>query len=516
MPKYLIELSDGRKFEVEADKPPSEQDVMAKLGISSAPPNQHTATAEEFAPASQPQGSAMGRFVGGAAEYLNPATIATGLYGAVRHPLDTATAAAGQMGEQWSKAKSLVGQGRYVEAGGHALAGSLPFVGPAAAKAGERIASGDWAGGSGEAFGLLAPTAVPLAVRGATATASKVGRSVPGAVDTVATALESRAASRVTDVMSPKVGANKIRFGNQAAKVAPEIAKDLAADGAPMSRAGLASQVEAKLGEAEAALDTAANARNPNAVIHTAPVVRGLKAKRAEMTAQTHRIGPFKAGADVVPGPNAGRVAQIDRAIEEVEALGPVANYEALRRIRQAYDGPAKAIYSPSMTADYLSAQGSKLGAADVTGVIREQLAQMDPQTAAANATYSVYRTANDVLKAAEETERTRPKVGRAIMARLTAVLIGESAAGATGAVAGYVGGPIIDAALNGGATTQLQTAAMMTKLAQVVRTGDLSAVDGALAKLRAIQMNTRRGGLVGQTTSPTVSPRQTEAPVTP
>jgi len=32
MPKYLIELSDGRKFQVEADAPPSEQDVLAAIG----------------------------------------------------------------------------------------------------------------------------------------------------------------------------------------------------------------------------------------------------------------------------------------------------------------------------------------------------------------------------------------------------------------------------------------------------------------------------------------------------
>jgi hypothetical protein len=32
MPKYRVELTDGRKFEIEADAPPSEQDVLAALG----------------------------------------------------------------------------------------------------------------------------------------------------------------------------------------------------------------------------------------------------------------------------------------------------------------------------------------------------------------------------------------------------------------------------------------------------------------------------------------------------
>ncbi len=37
MPKYLIEFSDGRKFSVEADRQPSAEDVLARLGTSSLP-----------------------------------------------------------------------------------------------------------------------------------------------------------------------------------------------------------------------------------------------------------------------------------------------------------------------------------------------------------------------------------------------------------------------------------------------------------------------------------------------
>lgn len=37
MPKYRVELTDGRKFEVEADAPPSEQDVLAALGAPKTP-----------------------------------------------------------------------------------------------------------------------------------------------------------------------------------------------------------------------------------------------------------------------------------------------------------------------------------------------------------------------------------------------------------------------------------------------------------------------------------------------
>ena len=37
MPKYLVELTDGRKFEVEADQPPTENDLMSYMGESQAP-----------------------------------------------------------------------------------------------------------------------------------------------------------------------------------------------------------------------------------------------------------------------------------------------------------------------------------------------------------------------------------------------------------------------------------------------------------------------------------------------
>lgn len=106
-----------------------------------------------------PQGSALGRFAQGAWQNLNPVSMVQGVAQAVRHPIDTAVAAKDAMGEQWEKAYHAGAEGRYSEAVGHGLAGSLPLVGPAAAAAGERIGSGDVAGGLGEAAGLLAPIA---------------------------------------------------------------------------------------------------------------------------------------------------------------------------------------------------------------------------------------------------------------------------------------------------------------------------------------------------------------------
>jgi hypothetical protein len=59
--------------------------------------------------------------------------------------------------DQARKAVTDLQAGDYSSAAGHAGAAALPIVGPAAANAGERIASGDTAGGIGEAIPLLAP-----------------------------------------------------------------------------------------------------------------------------------------------------------------------------------------------------------------------------------------------------------------------------------------------------------------------------------------------------------------------
>jgi hypothetical protein len=182
-------------------------------------------------------------------------------------------------------------------------------------------------------------------------------------------------------------------------------------------------------------------------------------------------------GKDVVPAPNAVRVAQIDQAIGELRQLGPHARYEPLRVMRQAYDGPAKAIYSPSMTADFMKAQGGKMGAADVTGVLREHLATMDPVTHAANADYALAKSANDVLNATAEVERVRPKVGRRIAGRVLGTILGEHAAGIPGAIGGYLLSPAVDAATGIGITTRLKTAQLMAKLAKTIRAGDEGAV---------------------------------------
>lgn len=464
-------------------------------------------------------GSALGRFVSNAAEMLNPVAIGS----AILNPSRTAQAMLDASADQYAKARQAASEGRYSEALGHGL-GVVPIVGTIPAVAGEQMASGDVAGGLGKAAGFAAPIVVPKAVGAAV-------RAVP---DSVATSADALAAQKIADVMAPKVGPNKLRFGNDAAKVAPTIAQEMAAEGAPLTRAGLKSRYDAKLDAARDRLDAAQNAVSSTADYPTQPVIDALKAKRAELVAEARkgqtqpgnaplqredqlkgidyadRAREIPIGKDVEPAPNAARIAAIDQVIKEVSDLGKVAPYESLRMIREAWDKVAKVQYHPSMTQDFLKQQGSAAGAADATSALRESLARFEPDVANANQSYSLYRRATDVLRATEEVERTRPTQGRQLVAKILGTTMGAHEAGAAGAVAGFALGPAIDAALQMAPTMQLKMASGLTKLAAAIRAGDTGM---ALSLMDQIKQMGKVGAIGAGTTSPNESQTQTIAP---
>lgn len=479
-----------------------------------------------------PAPSATSRFVSNAWDVLNPMQIIASLNQLLHEPVATGANIAAQQTNEARKALEMASQGRGSEASGHAAAAMIPILGPQAAQAGEQIASGDWAGGAGRGLALTVPAVAPSIIKGVTKGVSTI------APEGLSAALERGATTRVADVMSPKVGANKVRFGNAAEKAAPELLKR--GDVGGFSREGLHGDVQAKLAESQKALDAVSNARLSARTFDTKPILDALLERRKRLTAETVEAGGVKSGVieglqdtskpgstpneygnaprtsateqtgkpfgqDVVPAPNAARVTQIDQAIQEIKALGPSARYESLRRIREAYDGPASVKYNPSMTADFLKAQGGASGAADVTGALRESLAKFDPETAAANADYSVYRRANDVLEATREVERTRPRVGRQLIARWAGAATGGEAAGLPGAVTGYLLGPVVESMTSMGVTTKLQTARLMSGLADAIKTGDVTRVNGLAAKIRRLTGST----ILSRATSPNESQKQ-------
>ena len=82
-----------------------------------------------------------------------------------------------QSGQQLGKAYNAVTKGDYpsqpledrrLEGAGYAASAAVPVLGPMAAKAGEQIGSGDYAGGLGTAAGTLVQALAPAIARGAT------------------------------------------------------------------------------------------------------------------------------------------------------------------------------------------------------------------------------------------------------------------------------------------------------------------------------------------------------------
>jgi hypothetical protein len=464
----------------------------------SSDPNAGTPIQSTPAQTEAPSGG-VGRFVSTAIEEANPITALQNIYQAAKDPAAALASVIASHEAVAQKAKDEYAKGNYQDAAVHALNAVIPLLGPKIDELAERGAKGDWAGLLGGSVGVGASLAGPQVATAGVKALAKVPAILPTAV---ADAADAASTSRMVDVMSPKVGANKVRFGNMAEKVAPQLARE--PDLGAMSRQGLTEAVGSKLSEAGDALDAAAAARNSKLVYHTKPILKDLQALRDKLTAQTVKSGAVKAGEDVTPAPNTARAASIDKAIDEIKTLGPIANFEALRRIRQAWDAPAKAVYSPAMTADYMSKMGEKLGAADVTSVLRDKLASYDPSTAAANARYSLFKAAHDVLAATEETERLRPKVGRQIIAKAAGTAIGGELGGVPGMAAGYFLGPILDAAASSGFTSKIATARMMSSLADAIRSGNPAVVNTKIMQLASMtgQASKVKALLSGQTLS--------------
>lgn len=439
----------------------------------SSDPNAGTPMSDTSKPAPQGGvGDTVGRALSSFWEQVNPVTMVQSLGQAVTSPVETARGIGQAQGEEYAKAARAFQAGDYVTGARHGLAYLLPVLGPALSAQSDKMMAGDIAGGVGGTVGIAANLGAPELAAGAVKTVTNAPKA--------AAVLRKQAADRITDVIKPTVGRNKVQFGNMAADVAPAVAKEPGL--LAFSREGLSSKVAEKLAEAEAGLDAASTARSTNQVFYTDVLAKQLEA----------RLDKLRRGG-VVTEPNKLRAAQIEKAISELRKMGPVASFDDIRGMRGDYDQIAKARYNPSITADYLAKTAESRGAADVTGVLRERLAQMDPNTAAANKDYALWRKVSDVIEAAEETDRVRPKVGRQIMTRFGTTTAGGLSGGALGAMLGYVLGPIADSIAAMSPTTKIATARAMTRLANALEAGQSGAAYTALREIAAKTGQTAR-----------------------
>lgn len=454
-------------------------------------PNRKVPSAEDYLPKAAPSGGFMDTMKGVLENLIPSADMVKVQFG---DPL-----AANRLGQglidshtqQFQKAKASADAAKtepnmlrtvadLVEAGGHGAAGLIPFIGPAAGQSGERIADPKQrARGIGNAIGLLAPAAIH----------GVASEAAPRA----ANALDAAATDTMVDVTAPKTGLNKTRFGNMAEKVAPRLAREDGMNAA--SRGGLADKVSAKLAEARDALDTTADERNGLKTFDTAPVVEQLDTIRNSLKSDSVKgsgisyqkitvdgkpattwikdQGPL--GRDVVPAENQPAYSTITRMMNEVKALGPVAPYESLRRLRAAWDEGAKLQYTPSIAADYLKKQGVGRASSNAAGAMRDYLAGQEPATAKANAEFTFWKRADDVLSAAEEADRVRPTRLRRTIA--------DSASGMSRSILPS----LIERIASSGYTTKIAAARLMANLADAIRSGRSDAAASILTQVEAL-----------------------------
>jgi hypothetical protein len=182
-----------------------------------------------------------GEAVGGALSTVNPINIVSGLYSAVRHPLDTGRALVDAQVNQGRQAVDLFRRGRISEGVGHSLAAAVPLVGPAAARVGEDIGSADprrMARGLGEGAAMIV---APAVTRGIVNRAAPVLRR--GAESLVARTMRAPddvlAMTDVPNVSTSTAAANTAR--QQLARTALDegVVPGLVSSGSTRSRAAL-------------------------------------------------------------------------------------------------------------------------------------------------------------------------------------------------------------------------------------------------------------------------------------
>jgi hypothetical protein len=280
---YTVEI-DGQQVDIEGDRPPNESEARAALVAHTSSTQQPGAVSRFMAPIGEAARGVLGL----------PAAIARGV-----GQVADATAAASQGNaqpmvdvgqemydsfvgpnvEQARQAVDAFKRGHYSEAAGRGVAAALPVVGPAAAHAGETMASGNVAGGLGEATVALAPFA-----------------RAPKFADRLALLMKNRAAARIFDVMKPTAARAAVTE-----KIAPEVVAGIAsrqtAGGIGVgNRAALAKRAlerKAAAGEAVAALQSIDTPVNADVI---PAKLRAAAAKRETLPPERVEVQPRNTG----------------------------------------------------------------------------------------------------------------------------------------------------------------------------------------------------------------------------
>lgn len=341
--------------------------------------------------------------------------------------------------DQWQKASDAYQAGDYSGAAGHALASALPVIGPTAAHAGETIASGNLAGGLGEAAGLLAPFGASAV--GSTIRAGAESAGIPGK-------LTEAAEQQYSSALNATTKGNKARSA--------EIVPQLIQRGVTGSVKSIQQQAAGHLQELGQALDDAYE----NLPAGSSIPLKDVQEKITKAANDAFTV-PAKSGA-VSPGPLAD--AGTNHAIElnqrllaasELDENGNrVIPVETARALRQYYDGVVKNAggYDAKTLADSSTAAAHKMAA----DAIRSQLASDFPDIAKINKEYSFWK---DVDRVTSDTLLRRQGQASTPLSRQ----IGRGAGAVVGGQVGGVPGSLLGGAIGSRITGMLNSGIMKT-----------------------------------------------------
>lgn len=428
-------------------------------------PNRKPASAEDFTASSVPQGSALGRFAGNAAEMLNPLEILKGLFNTVAHPIETAGSVLSAQVDQGRKAIENARAGRYLEAQGHGLAALLPIVGPAAANAGEQIGSGDIAGGLGTAAGILAPMALPPVARAVKNTGAGAALEASANADVEAALNPTRHRTKVkTERIAPEVRARGITGDIEDVKA---LAKD--------QRAAVGEQLDTEL------------LKHRDVPVVLQPVREAL----ARESADTYNLVKDADGVaqKVVHDPR--KAAQVEKVREILDQYGDTMTTEQAVAVRRTWDDivakaggfDEKAGNQFGVSLDDASEAGVKR---PIVGALRKQLADANPSVAEINKEFKFWADLDDVASATKSRRVGQKRnLTRQIMRGAGMASGAASGAGISGAV---IAGEAAARAeqLFSSPRWKLVSAQVKTKLADAIASGDQSRIASALGKATA------------------------------
>lgn len=440
--------------------------------------NQTTVSAEDFVPATGPEGSALGRFASNAGEMLNPLTILQGLFQAVRHPIDTTSNIIGAQVDQGKQAIDMAQQGRYSEMVGHGAAALLPLFGPIAAQAGEQIGAGDIAGGMGKAAGVLAPMGIPTAARMARAS---------GATPKVGAALEQSANADVSKALNPTRHRTKVKTE----RIAPEVRKrGITGDLEDVRE--LAKSQRAAVGDD---IDTALSALAANPVN-----IQPVKAALARESASTYNLVKQANGTTkkVVHDPR--KAAQIEKVRAVLDKYGATMTTEQAVAIRQTWDKivakaggfDEKAGNQFGTTLDDASEAGVKR---PLASAMRKELAKANPSVAALNKEFGFWADLDDVASATSSRQVGQKRnLTKQIMRGGTMAAGAASGSGIPGAIiAGEVAARL--EGLFASTKWKLASAQVKTKLADALASGQSDRIASAIGRATAALTATNPSG---------------------